>query len=118
MMYLYTRKQTQKTMEHSPTISPSSFTPNKTGYKKYLKAIGIDYKEGEFNPFGLTFSQFKSEATNKITKIEKQLEDVTSYWNILLDKGQDDNDPNTEAYHCRMNARKLVYELQKLENND
>lgn len=42
------------------SVSPKHYSPNLIGYKKYLKALGIEYRANEYSPFAITFSEFKS----------------------------------------------------------
>jgi hypothetical protein len=42
------------------SVSPKHYPANLVGYKKYLKDLGIEYRANEYNPFSITFSEFKS----------------------------------------------------------
>ena len=61
-----------------------------------------------------TFLQFKTQSIDRISELEKQLEEVNESWYNHLKNGQDDNDIHTDAYHCKMNAKRLVYKLEEL----
>jgi len=108
-------------------LSLSSFSADKRGYKSYLKALGVEFVEGEFNPMVISFSEFKfavkNSPENRVNELYAELERVNTRWGELLDCGADDSGDgmgevknDNDAWSCKMNARRLVREIEKVES--
>jgi len=104
----------------SVSVSASNYKPTKAGYKKFLKDSGIDW-DG-YSAVLPTFSQFKYATKSEIDRLYEELERVNILWRDALLAGGDDSTNNldskldSQAYSCKINARKLVRRIEELEN--
>ena len=110
----------------TPAPISTQFSADKRGYRAYLKSQGVEFKENEFNPFVISFSEFKrmidNTSTSKLDRLYADLESVNERWFELLGMGANDEGDgmgnskmDNDAWSCKMNARRIVKMIEKLE---
>lgn len=61
------------------------------------------------------FHGFSETPEQVVERIDKELERVNDLWAKALAKGQDDDDPMSDAYMLKRNARRLTHLLEQAE---
>ena len=99
-----------------PSFSPADFPRTKKGYNDYLKSIGVK-KTTEFNPFLISFREFMllDRPKDELTELNNKLDEINDSWYKLLKEGQDDTNIYHDAFHLKMNARRIVLRIMEIE---
>ena len=90
-------------------------------YRKYLRSNGVTLLNNTpmFNVMTASeFEKFTNANKSKediINDMYNRLEKINISWLNHLMNGQDDKEITNLAYHCRMNAKRLVDEITNLE---
>ena len=83
-------------------------------YKQYLKKNGVKFEESGTNPNVMSFFEFQRTNYNEADELNKELERVNEIWLNHILAGHDDTDICSDAFHCKMNARRIVRRLEAL----
>lgn len=101
----------------------SSFSADKRGYNSYIKSLGINLEPGmsAVSCGAMSLPEFvqavKMSPENQINELYLTIERLNDTWFELIQKGQDDNNIENDAYHIKHNLRRYVYQLEKLEKS-
>ncbi len=94
-----------------------------SAYCEYLRNNGIAYapiyKHNAPNAFVMSFEQYKIAEANKpetrLAEVNNQLDHINDMWYAAELRGEDSDDPTTDAYHLKRNAKRLVSLIDKME---